>query len=82
MCLVTVMTPGQSDGSEDGLGPAHPDGAVPAQARADVQALHPQGDDPESHGCQHRRGALMSQQHSGYDDVIISGLELEGQEYT
>lgn len=61
-CLsyVIVWNPGLSDGPENGLGPADPDGAVSAPAGADIQALHPQGDHPEAHGHQHRRGALMS----------------------
>lgn len=61
LSFVTVSNPGPSDGPENGCGHAGPYGAVSPQAGADVPALHPQGDHPETHGCQHRWGALMSQ---------------------
>ena len=54
LCVVPVLNPGSSDGPEDGLSPGDSKAAVLAQTGADVQALHPQGDHPEVHGCQHR----------------------------
>lgn len=61
LSFVIALNPGPSDGPENGLSPADPEGTVPAQGRDDVQALHPQGDHPEMHGGQHGRGPLMSQ---------------------
>lgn len=72
LCLVTVLHPGLSDGQEVGLSAAYTDGTVSAAASADLEALHPQGDHPEVHGRQHRRGALRSQQRS-YDGEAPTG---------
>lgn len=63
-CLAFLLLSDPSDGRENGLGSTDPVGAVPTQSRADVQALYPQGDHPETDGWQHRRGPLMSQSGS------------------
>lgn len=49
-----MLKPGPSNGQENGLGAAYPEGTVSAAARAEFEVLHPQGDHPEAHGRQHR----------------------------